>query len=55
MPKVLTDCVKHVQAQINAGKLPKGSSAWGICISKLRKAGTIKRGKGRHSALTKKK
>ena len=43
MPKQLTDCVKSVQKDIDAGRLPKGSSAWAICVSRLRKAGTIKK------------
>lgn len=52
MPKILTDCINEVQAKINAGKLPKGSSAWGICIDRLRSAGLIKKAKGRHWMLT---
>jgi len=55
MPKALLDCVREVEAKIKAGKMPAGSSAWGVCIAKLKKAGVIKRGKGRHWTLAKKK
>lgn len=53
MPKKLESCVRQVQAQINSGKLPKGSNAWAICIDKLRSTGVIKKGKGRHWLLAK--
>ena len=43
MPQVLESCVRKVQAGISSGKYPKGSSAWAICVSQLKKAGTIKK------------
>lgn len=45
MPKILDKCVKEVQEKIDAGELPKGSSAWAICIDRLKKSKKIKRGK----------
>jgi len=46
MPKILEDCVRDVQAKIKKGELPKGSSAYGICISSLRESGKITQGEG---------
>lgn len=54
MPKILTDCVRDIETKIKTGKMRKGSSAWGICIDRLRSAGLIKRGRGRHWSLTNK-
>lgn len=45
MPANLERCVAKVRAQISRGDLPKDSNPWAICVSTLKKAGTIKKAK----------